>query len=194
MLEGWRGEIASAHRARGRRSPDVPERRRTRLPLARSQRRDAVGRRGAAHPPREPDRLGSRRRDVHPRRAVDRAAPARQPAAARHARCACATSATPCSSSSTTRTRSARPITSSTSGPGAGVARRRRSSRRARPTTIANAPPNSLTGQYLSGRRSIAVPQRRATPVQPGRDRSRSSRRRGNNLQDVTARFPLGPR
>ena len=42
-------------------------------------------RRGAAHPPRQPDRLGPRRHAVRPRRTVDRAAPARQPAADRHA-------------------------------------------------------------------------------------------------------------
>ena len=43
------------------------------------------GRRGAAHPAREPDRLGAHRRDVRARRAVDRPAPARQRAPARDA-------------------------------------------------------------------------------------------------------------
>ena len=56
---------------------------------------DAVGRRGAAHPPRDADRLAPRRRAVHPRRAVDRPPPARQPPPHRHARRGCATSATP---------------------------------------------------------------------------------------------------
>src|SRR6185295_14594228 len=46
------------------------------------------------------------------------------------------------------------------------------------------AAPESLTGQYLSGRRRIAVPQVR-TPVQPGR-RIRMVGASGNNLKDVT--------
>ena len=57
-------------------------------------RRDAVGRRGAAHPARIADRLGPDRRDVRARRAVDRPAPARQRPPARHAASTCATSAT----------------------------------------------------------------------------------------------------
>ena len=56
--------------------------------------RHALRRRGAAHPPGEPDRLGPHRRDVRARRAVDRPAPARQRAPARDARSACATWAT----------------------------------------------------------------------------------------------------
>ena len=39
---------------------------------------DAVGRRGPADPPRDPDRDDADGRPLHPRRAVDRAAPARQ--------------------------------------------------------------------------------------------------------------------
>ena len=46
----------------------------------------ALGRRGAAHPPRDADRLGPDRRAVRARRAVDRPASARQPAAHRDAR------------------------------------------------------------------------------------------------------------
>ena len=48
----------------------------------------------------------------------------------------------------------------------------------------------SLTGQYLSGRRRIAVPAVR-TPAQPGRA-IRIEGATGNNLRDVTAEFPLG--
>ena len=50
--------------------------------------------------------------------------------------------------------------------------------------------PDSLTGAYLSGRKRIEVPARRR-PVDPARElvlRGAS----GNNLKDVTARFPLG--
>ena len=49
---------------------------------------------------------------------------------------------------------------------------------------------DSLTGQYLSGRRSIAVPPVR-TPAQPGRA-LRIVGATGNNLQDVTVDIPLG--
>ncbi len=83
--------------------------------------RHAVGRREPAHPPRQPDRLRPVGRALRARRALDRPPPARQRPAARDAASACATSATPCSSSSMTRMRSAPPIMSSTWGPGAGV-------------------------------------------------------------------------
>ena len=66
-------------------APEVPQRRRPQLPEPRPQRRDALGRRGAADPARVADRLGADRRDVRPRRAVDRPAPARQRAPDRHA-------------------------------------------------------------------------------------------------------------
>jgi excinuclease ABC subunit A len=49
---------------------------------------------------------------------------------------------------------------------------------------------NSLTGAYLSGRRSIAVPALRR-PMQKGRA-IRVVGARGNNLKDVSASFPLG--
>ena len=48
----------------------------------------------------------------------------------------------------------------------------------------------SLTGQYLSGRRRIAVPAVR-TPAQPGRA-IRIEGATGNSLRDVTVEFPLG--
>ena len=62
----------------------VPERRRARLPDARPAVVDAVGRRGAAHQPGDVARLGARRHALRARRAVDRAALARQPSADRH--------------------------------------------------------------------------------------------------------------
>ena len=70
------------------RAAALPRRRRARLSHARPLGRIAVGRRGAAHSARDADRLAARRRAVHPRRAVDRPAPARQRAAARDARAA----------------------------------------------------------------------------------------------------------
>ena len=62
----------------------VPERRRAGLPDARSAVVDAVGRRSAAHQPGDVARVGARRHAVRARRAVDRPALARQPAADRH--------------------------------------------------------------------------------------------------------------
>ncbi len=49
--------------------------------------------------------------------------------------------------------------------------------------------PQSVTGDYLSGRRAIPVPMRR--PVQRNRI-IKLVGARGNNLKDVTAEFPLG--
>ena len=59
-----------------------------RLPVAGPRGGDAVGRRGAAHPAGDADRLVAGRRALHPRRAVDRPAPARQRQADRDARAA----------------------------------------------------------------------------------------------------------
>ncbi|HQT62037.1 MAG TPA: excinuclease ABC subunit UvrA [Acidiphilium sp.] len=50
--------------------------------------------------------------------------------------------------------------------------------------------PRSLTGDYLSGRRAIAVPDRRR-PVDPAR-MLKLVGARGNNLKTVTGEFPLG--
>ncbi len=49
---------------------------------------------------------------------------------------------------------------------------------------------HSLTGDYLSGRRSIAVPARRR-PVDPARV-LKVIGARGNNLKNISAEFPLG--
>jgi excinuclease ABC subunit A len=50
--------------------------------------------------------------------------------------------------------------------------------------------PQSLTGQYLSGRRSIAIPGKR-TPTDAQRQLT-INRASGNNLKDVTVSVPLG--
>ncbi len=62
-----------------------PRRRRPRLPDHGPHERDAVGRRGAADPARDPDRHDADGCPVHPRRAVDRPPPARQREAHRDA-------------------------------------------------------------------------------------------------------------
>jgi excinuclease ABC subunit A len=52
------------------------------------------------------------------------------------------------------------------------------------------ADPNSLTGDYLTGRRSVPIPPKRRRP-----DKARQLKlvgARGNNLKDVTAEVPLG--
>ena len=70
------------------RAAHVPRRRRRRLPEPRPRERDTLRRGGAAAPARDADRLAARRRPLHPRRAVDRPAPARQRQADRDARAA----------------------------------------------------------------------------------------------------------
>jgi excinuclease ABC subunit A len=57
------------------------------------------------------------------------------------------------------------------------------------PADIA-ADPNSLTGHYLSGERTVAIPARRRA-ADPGRE-LRIVGARGNNLKNVTATIPLG--
>ena len=57
------------------------------------------------------------------------------------------------------------------------------------PAEIA-ANPNSLTGHYLSGERTVAIPARRRAP-DPGRELTIVGAR-GNNLKNVTATVPLG--
>src|SRR5271163_957565 len=60
---------------------------------------------------------------------------------------------------------------------------------RGTPAEIA-ANPASLTGQFLSGERTVAIPPRRRA-AQPGRELVIVGAR-GNNLKDVTATIPLG--
>jgi excinuclease ABC, A subunit len=73
-------------------------------------------------------------------------------------------------------------------GPGAGVHGGRVIARGTPEEVMAN--PDSITGQYLTGVRSIALPTRRRT----ARDGAAITvvGARDNNLQDVTASFPLG--
>ena len=97
-------------------------------------RADALRRRGAADPPGQPGRRGAGGRALYPRRAVDRLASARQRPPAVDPAPARPSWATRWSSSSTMKTRCARPTTWSTSGRGR-ASRGARSSPRGRSTT-----------------------------------------------------------
>ena len=73
-------------------------------------------------------------------------------------------------------------------GPGAGVHGGRIVAQGTAAEVMAH--PDSITGQYLSGRRRIEVPRKRRSP-DPQR-MLRVSGATANNLKDVTAEFPLG--
>ncbi len=143
-----------SHPEGDRRPADLPERRRPRLSHAVARLRHAVGRREPAHPPGLADRLRPHRRALCARRALDRPAPARQRAPARHA-------------AAPARTRQHRDRRRARRGrdPRRRLRRRHRprrgrSRRRDRRQGNAGARsrpiPNSLTGQYLSGERFVA--------------------------------------
>ena len=102
------------------RAPRLPPQRRPRLSPPRPHQRHALRRREPAHPPRHARSAPASRRPLRPRRALDRPPPARQRPPPRDAQ-RLATSATPSSSSSTTRTRSAHADHVIDIGPGAGV-------------------------------------------------------------------------
>ena len=134
----------------------VPHRRRPRLPGARPERRDALERRGAAHPPRDADRRGARRRPLRPGRAVRRAPrQATTPGSSRPRR-GSATSATRSSWWSTTARPSWQPITWSTWAPAPGST--------AEPWSPRGRPPTSWPtrrrspGAYLSGTKALPIP------------------------------------
>ena len=73
-------------------------------------------------------------------------------------------------------------------GPGAGV-HGGRVMAQGKPADVASNP-NSLTGQYLSGKRCIAVPTQRLSRT--GRDAITVVKATGNNLKGITVDFPLG--
>ena len=97
------------HPARDQRAAAVPGRCRARLPDPGARLGHAVRRREPAHPPGQPDRLGPDRRALRAGRAVASACTSATTSACWRRCGGCATSATPCWSSSTTRRRSAPP-------------------------------------------------------------------------------------
>ncbi len=159
-----------------------------RLPDARSLGADAVGRRGAADPPREPARQRARRRDVRARRAEHRPPPARQRAAHRDAAAPARSRQHRARWSSTTRTPSARPTTWSTSAPARGTSAARSSF--SGTAEALDARRESLTGAYLSGR-ARASPMPDGAPPREGRDH-RGRGAPSTTCRDVDVTFPLG--
>ena len=196
-------ERARARRARSRRSPTrscseivnraaVPDQRRPRLPGARPPRRHAVGRRGAAHPPRHPDRLGPDRRDVRARRAVDRPAPARQRAPDRHAASTCATSATRVIvvEHDEDAIRAADHVVDM--GPGAGEHGGQRG-RAGHAAARSRRTPESLTGQYLSGTRAASPLPALRHRADPKRQLTHRRRARQQPEERRPSSMPVGP-
>ena len=180
----WADGLASdAQRARaddrlpgpqGDRGPArVPRRRRPRLPDARPDERDAVRWRGPAHPPRDPDRHDADGRPVHPRRAVDRAPPARQRQAHRHADAA----ARPGQHGPRRRARRG-------DHPDRRLGRRHRAGRR----RARRRDHRERHARDAAGRASLD--HRRVPPRRPGRARSRKRRRKGNGKSLGRARRP----
>ena len=72
-------------------------------------------------------------------------------------------------------------------GPGAGVHGGEVTAQGTFDEIVAN--PNSLTGQYLSGKKSIPIPQTRRVPSSSGLPWSRHAE---NNLKNIDVQFPLG--
>ncbi len=159
--------------ARDPRAPRLPLGCRRRLPHARPRRRHALGRRGAAHPARDADRLASSACSTcstSPRSACTSATtaplietletPARPRQHGRRGRAR--------------RGHDARRRLPHRRGPGR--RRARRADRRGGHPGRGCADPDSLTGAYLSGRRRVPVPERRG----PGAGESLASAARAS--------------
>ena len=160
---GHRAPDRPADPARDRRAAALPRQRRGRLPLAGAGGGHALGRRGPADPAGHPDRVVAGGRALHPRRALDRPAPARQRAPDRHARAA----TRPRQHGDRRRARrghDARPPTTWSTSARAPASTAASWWPRAPPSDGDGASQESLTGQYLSGKREIPMPRKRRRP------------------------------
>ena len=154
---------------------------------ARSPRDHPLRRRDAAPPPRRAARQRAHRRALRARRADHRPAPARHRSACSPTCARSSTRAAPCSWSSTTRTRSAPPITSSISAPRA-VATAGASSHRARRRRSSRIPPRP---PRAPSRRSSRSP--RPGPASALRRPGSSSRARASTTCAIDElRLPVG--
>ncbi len=135
--------------------------------------------------------MGSRahRRHLHPRRAVDRPAPARQRQAARDAEAAARPRQLGASWSSTTRRRWRRPTGSSTSAP-ARASSAARSSPQGTPAQVMADPKSAHRRATSPGGMEIAVPETRRPPGQAASSPIEGATE--NNLKNVDVEFPLG--
>ena len=145
--------------------------------------RHAVRGRGAAHQDDPPPRLLAHRRHLRLRRAHDRPPPARHRADEQPAAASCATRATPCSWSSTSRRRSRSPTTSSTSDRAPAPAAARSASRA---TSTGLRASGTITGKHLDDRARLKDAVRASTGAMEVRGAST------HNLQDVDVDVPLG--
>ena len=174
----------AARRGAARGPARLPPRRGARLPHARPPDPHALRRRGPAHLARQRARLPTGGHALRAGRAVHRPPSARHRPAARRCSAACATPATRWSSSSTTWPPSGRPTSCSSWDPARATAAAEWST----PGPVAGGH-RSLTGQYLTGQKRIAVPSARR-PAGPRWLRVRGATL--HNLKGVDADIPLG--
>ncbi len=158
------------------------------LPHAQPHGGHALRRRSAAHPPGDTDRQPVDGRALHPGRAEHRPAPARQRPPDRDAAWACATWATPSSSSNTTKTPSAPRIGWWTWGRARANMAARSSARRRKPRFL-DCPEEPHRGHICAAngaskcRRSGARATATILQIRGATE---------NNLKDVDVRIPLG--
>ena len=179
------------HPQGNQRAPRLPPQCRARLSPPRPHQRHAVGRREPAHPPRQsrsaPACRASSTSSTSPRSASTR----RTTTACSKRSSACAASATPCWWSSMTRTRSATPTMSSTWAPAPASTAAKWSA----PGTLDDllACKDSLTADYLTGRREIPLLATRRKGIGQERHRPRRHRQQPRTTSPSPSRSAPSP-